>query len=59
MKIGFMIQYGLLCPLPGAFGDFPYSIHLERGMLTYAVEVTGIPDKSWFVGLYLERETFA
>ena len=56
VKTGLMVQCDLLCLFPRVLGDFPYYIHLERGVLTQRVEVPGIPDKSTFVGLYPERE---
>ena len=51
----FMVQWDLLCPFPRALCDFPYSVHLKRVMLTHRIEVPSVPDKSRFVGLYLER----
>ena len=59
VKTRLMVQYDLLCPFPGALCDFPYSIHLKRGVLTHRVQVLSVPDKSWFVGLYPEREAYA
>ena len=32
---------------------------LKEGVLTYRVEVSSVPDKSWFAGLYPEREVDA
>ena len=54
-----MVQYDSLCPFVGALCDFPYSVNLKRGVLTHRVEVPSVPDKSWFVGLYPEREAYA
>ena len=54
-----MVQCDLLYPFPGALCDFPYSVHLKKGMLTNRVEVSKVPDKSWFAGLYPEREADA
>ena len=31
----------------------------KGGVLTYRVEVSSVPDKSWFTGLYPEREVYA
>ena len=31
----------------------------ERGVLTYRAEVSSVPDKSWFAGLYPKREVDA
>ena len=36
-----------------------YSVRLKGGVLTYRVEVSSVPDKSWFAGLYPEREVDA
>ena len=35
------------------------SVRLKGGVLTYRVEVSSVPDKSWFAGLYPEREVDA
>ena len=55
----FMVQCDLLYPFPRALCDFPYCVHLKRGVLTHRNEVPSVPDKSRFVGLYLEREAYA
>ena len=36
-----------------------YSVRLKGGVLTYRVEVSSVPYKSWFAGLYPEREVDA
>ena len=54
-----MFQCDLLCPFPGALCDFPCSVYLKREVLTHRVEVSSVPDKSWFAGLYPEREADA
>ena len=38
-----------------------YSVHPKRGegVLTHRVEASSVPDKSWFAGLYPEREVDA
>ena len=59
MKTRLMVQCDLLCPFPGALCDFPFSVHLKRGVLTHRVEVPSVPDMSWFVGLYPEGEAYA
>ena len=45
----FMVQCDLLCPFPRALCDFPYSVHLKRGVLTHRIEVPSVPDKSRFL----------
>ena len=37
----------------------PFSRRLKGGVLTYRVEVSSVPDKSWFAGLYPEQEVDA
>ena len=54
-----MVQCDLLRPFPGALCDFPYSVRQKRGVLTHRVEVSSVPDKSWFAELYPEREADA
>ena len=54
-----MVQYDLWSPFVRALCDFPYSVHLKKGVLTHRIKVRSVPDKSRFVGLYLEREVYA
>ena len=55
-----MVQCDLLCPFPGALCDLSYSVHLKGGgVFTHRVEVSSVLDKSWFAGLYPEREVDA
>ena len=59
MKTQLMAQWDLLGPFPRALCDFPYSVHLERGVLVQKNEVPSVPDKPRFVGYYPEREAYA